>query len=433
MNKIEEAARQALAAARSFQQEHSGHNGTLPADKQAEFGRMVDAAEQASAQLRTMNRMSALDDNLALWDDKAAEQNQLREAALPESLRGEPDLTQKVKLAVKNRDSSFQHDLQIGRTSRWMDLTEQGVPKEELALVIGTGNKGGFWTPDYWERVIVSEWRKIEGISEVVTPMVTADGNTIYIQARTQNYPGSTALAHNTDVSVYQVAEQGAYRRDAEPAYQRRSLEVFKYMQKNAASYEIFEDGLVDVPQEIGSFIGQWLGEIMEVAWTNGTGSGQPKGAFHGIQTRQEINAAAAGNPTIKDLHKMTTNNVRLASGNSDRSFLMPRQVWGEAVRDISTDNMPWWGIDMTSSGRMMMFGYPVHFGLFINPSVAATANPIGFGSWNRFLRTRIVNGIRMTVSDIAESDIDDITFRFRVRFGSQLADDNQVSFINCQ
>ena len=85
----------------------------------------------------------------------------------------------------------------------------------------------------------------------------------------------------------------------------------------------------------------------------------------------------------------------------------------------------------MNSEGQMMAFGYPVVFGTFINPSTAANANPVGFGNWNRYLRTRIVNQMRMTVSDIAESDTDDLTYRFRIRYGSQLTDSNQGVFLS--
>ena len=79
----------------------------------------------------------------------------------------------------------------------------------------------------------------------------------------------------------------------------------------------------------------------------------------------------------------------------------------------------------------MECFGYPVVFGTFVNPSTAQNANPAGFGNWNRYLRARIVNQMRMTVSDIAESDTDDITYRFRIRFGSRETDTNQGVFLN--
>ena len=432
MNRIEEQTRRALAAAKDFHAEHAGPGGDLlPADKREEFNRMISAVEAGAEQLTALKNLSGLEDRIGLFDDKAAEAHRLNQAALPESLRGEPSLDKRIRLAGLNRDTSFQADLQVGRAARWMSLAEQGMKKEELNLVIGTDDKGGYWTPDYWERVIATEWQKIEGVSEVVRPMITGDGNPIYIQGRAQRYAGSAAVTHATDVSTLDVAEGGAYRSDSEPTYERRTLSVYKLMEKQAVSAELLEDSLINVAEEVGSFAGQRLGEVMEQAFTNGTGVGQPFGAFAGITTVEEVDTAATGNPTVLDLHKMTTDNPRMVSGNSDRSFLINRGVWGGAIRNIGKEYLPWWGVDLTSEGRMMLFGYPVYFGTFINPSIQSNANPAGFGNWNRYLRTRIVNQMRMTVSDISESDTDEVTYRFRVRYGSVRVDDNQAVFIS--
>ena len=432
MNKIEEQARSALAAAKSFHQERQDTGKGWTTEDRQKFGRMVDTAEQAADQLAAFRRVEGLEDRLTLWDDKAAEQHQATQKALPESLRDEPDIADQIRLAIRDKNPApLQYDLDFGRAAKWMALTEQGATKEELALVVGTPRLGGYWTPDYWERVIVTEWRRIEGVSQVITPMVTGDGNTLYFQQRTQIYPGSTAISHSTDVSTYQVGEQGAHRTDMEPEYARVQLEVWKYTQKQAVSSELLEDSFINVPEEVGSFAGQWFGELMEQAFTNGTGSGQPKGVFHGIVSAQEVETNATGNPTLTDFHKLIYGDKRLRSGRNNYSVLTSRGVWGEAVRNINTNYLPWWGVDLNSEGQMMAFGYPVVFGTFINPSIAANSNPVGFGNWQRYLRTRIVNGMRMTVSDIAESDTDEVTFRFRIRFGSQLTDANQGVFLS--
>ena len=448
MDKQLEGAQKALAAAKAFRDEHATDGDNLPAEKLAEYRKMLDTAEALSDAFRANKQARELDEQLGQFSQAAAQERAENERALPESLKGQPSKGERIRLAALaaagksegldavGKDASlasnrFYCDLDLGKTMLWMDAQDKGVPKEELALVIGTPSKGGYWTPDYWERVIVTEWRRIEGVMQVTTPMVTGDGNTIYIQQRTQIYPGSTAISHGTDVSTYQVAEQGAYRADAEPSYARVQLEVYKYLQKQAVSSEILEDGFINVPNEVGSFIGQWFGELMEQAWTNGTGSGQPKGVMHGIQSGQEVETAATGNPTLVDFHKLIYGDKRLRSGRSGYSVLTNRAVWGEAVRNVGANYLPWWGVDLNSEGQMVAFGYPVVFGTFINPSTAANANPVGFGNWNRYLRTRIVNQMRMTISDIAESDTDDLTYRFRIRFGSQLTDANQAVFLS--
>ena len=425
----------ALAEARSFYETHRDATDTLPADKVAAYRRMIDEAEASADQLQAFRKAEDLDNRLGLFDAAATEQNALNEAALPESLKGEPPKAEQIRLAGLNRDYSFGTDLDLQRTMKWMKATEEGMPKEELRLVIGTNNKGGFWTPDYWERMIVSEWRAIEGFTEIIAPMMTGDGNTIYIPTRT-----AAQVTSSTDIAATlrtETPSSGApptsaqYRTDLEADYGRTALETFKALQAQSVSSELLEDSFVNVAEEVGASIGQWFGEFMEHCFTNGTGTGQPKGAWHGITAGQEVNQAASGNPTIKDFHRLAYGNERLRGGNQGYSFVCSRPVWGETLRDISTDNMPWWGIDMNSEGRMMMFGYPVYYGTFVPSAITTGSNPVGFGLWRKYLRTRIVNMMRLTISNIAESTDDTITYRARVRFGSCLLDVNRAAFLN--
>ena len=426
----------ALAEARSFYETHRDATDTLPADKVAAYRRMIDEAEASADQLQAFRKAEDLDNRLGLFDAAATEQNALNEAALPESLKGEPPKAEQIRLAGLNRDYSFGTDLDLQRTMKWMKATEEGMPKEELRLVIGTNNKGGFWTPDYWERMIVSEWRAIEGFTrnhcadddrgrEHDLHPYPNGGASDFFNRHCRNiadgkrlHPARRRLRRNTERIL---------KRD----YGRTALETFKALQAQSVSSELLEDSFVNVAEEVGASIGQWFGEFMEHCFTNGTGTGQPKGAWHGITAGQEVNQAASGNPTIKDFHRLAYGNERLRGGNQGYSFVCSRPVWGETLRDISTDNMPWWGIDMNSEGRMMMFGYPVYYGTFVPSAITTGSNPVGFGLWRKYLRTRIVNMMRLTISNIAESTDDTITYRARVRFGSCLLDVNRAAFLN--
>ena len=190
----------------------------------------------------------------------------------------------------------------------WEQAARDGVPKEELRLVIGTDTKGGYWTPDYWERMIVSEWRMIEGFSEIISPMMTDHGNEIFIPTRTPaQVTSATVIA---DILRTEAPSSGAspasaqYRTDVEADYGQTPLNVYKVMQAQSVSTELLEDSFINVAQEVGRTIGQWFGEFMEHCFTNGTGSAQPKGAWHGIPAGSEVNQAASGNPTVKDFHR---------------------------------------------------------------------------------------------------------------------------------
>ena len=187
MDKQLQGAKEALAAAKAFRDEHAGEDGTLPAEQVAAYRKMLDTAEALSDAFRTNKRARELDEQLGKFNEAAVQEREENERRLPESMRDEPTKGERIRLAglaaaghskgleavAKDpslSSSNFFVDLDVGRTSAWMSAQEQGIPKEELALVIGTDNKGGYWTPDYWERMIVTEWRRIEGVMQVTTP-----------------------------------------------------------------------------------------------------------------------------------------------------------------------------------------------------------------------------------------------------------------------
>ena len=377
MNRLLDTAQKDLASAKAFYAEHQDADGKLSAADLETYGTMVEAAEAAATQYRLASKADKTAEEFGMFDEAIVKQNAENEHRLPESLKDEPPKAEQIRLAGLNRNFQFETDLNIGNTMLWEDAQRKGVPKEELRLVIGTDNKGGYWTPDYWERMIISEWRMIEGFSELISPMMTDHGNTVYIPTRT-----AAQVTRSTNIGTTLRTEAGGardtYETDVEATYGQTPLDVYKVMQAQAVSTELLEDSFINVAQEVGATIGQWFGEFMEHCFTNGTGTSQPKGAWHGIPAGSEVNTLATGNPTVKDFHALTTGNPRLRGGNNGYAFVTSRAVWGATVRAIDTEYLPWWGLNLTSEGRMLCFGYPVYYGTFVDPSIAANANPVG-------------------------------------------------------
>ena len=427
-------ANQALASAQAFWEENKGQGDVLPADKVAGYSKMLDEAEGLADQFRLQKRQAEQQERLGQFKQIADKQTALKEQALPESLKDEPALGEQIRLAGLNRQHGAEFDLDIGRTIRWMNLAEAGASPEEFALQVGAvrggGTGAGNWIPDLFETYIVTGLRQIEGMSQVLNPMMTDDGNTIYIQRRT----AQPAAPSSSNFASFLVAETAAAGTAIEGTYGRLALNVFKLFQRQDVSIELLEDSFINVAQEIGLMAGNWFGEVFEYSYTNGTGNNQPQGAFSAYHeaglTRQDTNAAATGTPDLLDFHRLTTENSRLQGGQSNYSFITNRAVWGNAVRDIGTNYLPWWGIGLNSAGAMMAFGYPVYYGSAIDSAISAGSVPVGFGNWNRLMRARQVNTIRMTVSDIAESNTDEISYRFRVRFGNEVIDPERAEFL---
>ena len=69
MDKQLEGAQQALAAAKAFRDEHVSPDGdTLPADKLAEYRKMLDTAEALSDQFRANKQARELDEKLGQFN-----------------------------------------------------------------------------------------------------------------------------------------------------------------------------------------------------------------------------------------------------------------------------------------------------------------------------------------------------------------------------
>ena len=403
-------ARKGLSQAQAFRSELSDEPDAAGREK---LRRITGDALEAAARFRNDNLDRKAADETAGVADKTAELRRMNERRLPESLKDEPSVDARIAEALQKRDRGFSVNLDYSRAGKFRDAVAAGMNREELNLVVGTDDKGGYWTPSQWETAIDSQFRLIEGVSQAVTPIVTDHGRDIYVLTRTQDYPGAVPFTHATDVSTLIISEGGVYRTDAEPTYARAVLQVFKAAQKMPVSAELIEDAAISVPDEAAASVGQWLAQLYEQAWTNGTGSGQPKGVAHNPPAAQETTTAASGNPTIADVAKLLKETPGSRTGYS---FLANRNVWADLVSGQGND-APWAAVSFNDDGQPMVFGYPLYYGTFVSNQVSANANPIGFGDWQQYLATR-VTPIRMTLSSLANSDTDEVVIRFMARFG---------------
>ena len=407
-------AREGLAQAQSFQAEQNGK--PLSAEERQTLGRMTDHVLDAADQHRQQVANARNEHTTAAGLDKAAELRAERERALPESLKGAPTKSERLIQAAKER-RPHSEVFDFHRAGRFAELAAAGATREELALHTRiSANTGSLGEPDDWETFISSEFRAIEGVSQVTTPLVTDHARTIYVNTRTGTHPG-TAITHTTDVSTYQVAEQGAYRGDAEDTYGRAVLECYKYLQKQSVSSEVIEDTPINIAQEAATPVARWFAELREQGLTNGTGAAQPQGVFNNPPTTQEVATAAAGTPTLADVVKLMKNPVASRNGYS---FLLNRDVWADIV--AAQTGVNWGAVYMGDDGFLRMFGFPVVFGMFVNTTTQQNANPVGFGNWNSALATRMTN-MRITATTHSgiqfTADTDDITFRFKTHFAS--------------
>ena len=416
-------AREGLAQAQSFQAEQNGK--PLSGEDRQTLRRMTDHMLDNADLHRRNTATSAAEHRNAVTADKTAELRAERERQLPESLRGEPTKSERLLQAAKEgRRVSEVFDWP--RAARFADLAAAGATREELNLVTGTVGAGGYWVPDEWETYISGEFRDVEGVSQAVTPIVTDHSRDIYVMTRSEITPSAAAhLSHSSTIATFLSAEASTARVDLEETYARATLQSFKVFQKQPVSAELLEDAAVNVGREVAYKSGRYFAEFQELCWTNGNGTNQPKGAFNAVQAGREVETATAATLTIPDMAELLLGPVVNRNRNS---FLISRAAW---INTLAAETGPDWGsVSIDEGGQQRLYGFPVFHGMFINPSTAANANPAGFGDWNQLLATRVFP-IRITASNPAESDTDEVTFRLRTFVSSALRQQDAATYIS--
>ena len=310
----------------------------------------------------------------------------------------------------------------ITRTRKFLSLTGRGAGKEELALVVGTDNKGGFWVPDEWEQAVATEYAKTEGLSEVLEPIVVPHGRDIHMTTRT-----APAVTRASTIATYIVAEQGGYRTDTEPDYGQVIVPAVKFAEKQVVSAEFLEDAAGSVPDEVGGGFGRWLADLTELCLVKGAGMTEPEGAFNGITAAQEIETATAGQVAVDDLAALAEGTGRLQGRDGRWSFLISRPVWEGLLKADNAATPGWLSYD--GEGNPRAWGYPVVFGKYVDPALTAGSFPVGFGDWNSYMRFR-TGPLRITMSDVGNNDTDEITFRAMIRLGSRIFDRTAARFL---
>ena len=305
-------ARRDLTQAQAFRTDLPQDLDDASAEDRLRLRKMTSAALDEADRHRSSMLAGASREQASASADKAAELRRDNERRLPESLRDEPTLAVRIRKAALDRDFRFNATLDIGRTMRFNKAVAAGMRREELRLVVGTDDKGGYFVPDVWEQAVSSGFRRIEGVSEVVNPIMTDHGRDIFINTRSVASAGASALTASSTIGTYLVAEGGSYRTDTEPTYGQAVLTAYKALQAQAVSTELLEDASVNVADEVGRAVGQWFGEYIELCYTNGTGTNEPKGVFDGIPTTNEVDTAASGTLTIADLATL----IRQTPGN---------------------------------------------------------------------------------------------------------------------
>ena len=410
-------ARKGLAQAQAFQ---SGLDEDVPMsgeDRQT-LRRMTDHVLDNADLHRRNSATSAAEHRNAATEDATAELQAANRRLLPESLQDEPTKSERFRQAVKDRKWGTSITLDVARTRRFMKLAAEGN-REELTLVVGTNNKGGFWVPDEYEQRTNDAYLAVEGVTELVEPLFVDNDRDIHFTDT-----GPAILTAGQDPSLYFVAEQGAYRQDIDRTLHGGAMVGEKLMQKVRVSEELAELSAVDpfavAVGNAASFFAQVLegmATILPAAYS------VRRGVFSAPTNHTDT--ATSGTTVFSDVAKLLAHRSYSGPGTA---FLAGRAAWASIVDETAGAN--WAAASVNDEGRVLLWGIPLHYAsMYAGRAQTAGGFPVGLGTWPAHVATRMSN-IRMTITGMEHSDIDDYQVRFRQILGNLLMDDQAALFL---
>ena len=260
---------QSWNAAKAFLDSHRGTDGTLSAEDDAIFNKMMDDVDKLGKEIVRLERMEAMDVEMS--------------KATSAPLASAPV-------------TRLEDDAPVSNTGRggngyaknfWNAMRSKSVPHEVLnALQVGSDTEGGYLVPDEYERTLIEaleEQNIFRQLAHVIhtssgdrkIPVVASKGTASWIDEE-DNYP------------------------ESDDAFGQVSIGAYKLATMIKISEELLNDSVFDMPSYIAREFARRIGAAEEEAFFTGNGTGKPLGilaATGGAETG--VTAAAADKITL--------------------------------------------------------------------------------------------------------------------------------------
>ena len=263
---------QSWNAAKAFLDSHRGTDGTLSAEDDAIFNKMMDDVDKLGKEIVRLERMEAMDVEMS--------------KATSAPLASAPV-------------TRLEEDAPVSKTGRggngyarnfWDAMRCKSVPHEVLnALQVGTDTEGGYLVPDEYERTLIEALEEQNIFRQLAHVIHTSSGD------RKIPVVASKGTASWID-------EEAQYP-ESDDAFGQVSIGAYKLATMIKISEELLNDSVFDMPSYIAREFARRIGAAEEEAFFTGNGTGKPLGilaATGGAETG--VTAAAADKITMDEV-----------------------------------------------------------------------------------------------------------------------------------
>jgi HK97 family phage major capsid protein len=207
-------------------------------------------------------------------DDEIAREQKMARMALDN-----PDAAHQAALNAATRESGKQGEeakalrafLAGGVTNMAEDdrkrMLARVTPDIRAAMSTTTQSEGGYTvSPEYYKQLEVA-MKAFGGMRPVSSVFRTGSGATM-------NFPATDPTAE-----IGEIVGQNTGTSNLNTVFQNLSMDVYKFSSKSIAlPFELVQDSFIDIEAYVQELLAMRLGRIPNQYFTNGTGSGQPRG-----------------------------------------------------------------------------------------------------------------------------------------------------------
>ena len=337
---------QSWNAAKAFLESHRGEDGTLSAEDDAIFNKMMDDVDKLGREIARMEKMEAMDVEMSKATSKPL-------TSAP-TTRMEDEPVNKTGRGGNGYAKNF-----------WNAMRSKSVSHEVLnALQVGTDSEGGYLVPDEYERTLIEALEDQNIFRQLAHVIHTSSGD------RKIPVVASKGTASWID-------EEAQYP-ESDDAFGQVSIGAYKLATMIKISEELLNDSVFDMPAYIAKEFARRIGAAEEEAFFTGNGTGKPLGilaATGGAETG--VTAAAVDKITMDEVIDLF---YSLRAPYRRNAVFIMNDATVKALRKLKDGQGQYlWQPSITAGTPDTILNRPVHTSGFM-PTLATGNKTILFG-----------------------------------------------------
>ena len=335
-------------AAKAFLESHRGTDGTLSAEDDAIFNKMMDEVDKLGKEVVRLEKLEALDVEMSRATSKP-----LTSAPVAAPTEDEAPVS-KTGRGTKDYAKNF-----------WRVMRSKSVPHEVMnALQVGTETEGGYLVPDEYEHTLVQTLEEQNIFRQLAHVIHTSSGD------RKIPVVASKGTAQWID-------EEAQYP-ESDDSFGQVSIGAYKLATMIKISEELLNDSVFDMPSYIATEFARRIGAAEEEAFFTGNGTGHPLGILAETGGAQVgVTGAKADAVTFDEVMDLF---YSLRSPYRRNAVFIMNDATVKALRKLKNGNGDYiWQPSVTAATPDTILNRPVYTSGFM-PTLATGNKTILFG-----------------------------------------------------